>query len=174
MWPTARAVGSRQKRADREHAEPRSGDRRSAIIKTALSPLPGLFRRIGPAFSPRLSPWATFCARPGGLRNPSQGANSPHNLTTLPPPWLWRGVRISQGGGTTRTSIHRHGQLNRVGERGSRGIRRRDVHGICSRRRAGIAGWWSCRSTSSAGAPQHQDQQAAPQQPCGATLPRPG
>ena len=34
-----------------EGAEPRSGDRRSAIIKTALSPLPGLFRRIVPAFS---------------------------------------------------------------------------------------------------------------------------
>jgi hypothetical protein len=28
--------------AHREHAEPRSGDRRSAIVKTALSPLPGL------------------------------------------------------------------------------------------------------------------------------------
>ncbi|MGD0123948.1 MAG: polysaccharide pyruvyl transferase family protein [Terriglobia bacterium] len=45
--------------AYREHAEPRSGDRRSAMIKTALSPLPGLFRRIVPAFSPRLPPWAT-------------------------------------------------------------------------------------------------------------------
>jgi len=50
--------------AHREHAEPRSGDRRCAIIKTALSPLPGLFRRIGPAFSPRLSPWATFLRPP--------------------------------------------------------------------------------------------------------------
>ena len=50
--------------ADREHTEPRSGDRRSAIIKTALSPLTGLFRRIGFAFSPRLLPWATFLRPP--------------------------------------------------------------------------------------------------------------
>jgi hypothetical protein len=38
--------------AHNEHAEPRSGDRSTAIITTALSPLPGLFRRIVPAFSP--------------------------------------------------------------------------------------------------------------------------
>jgi len=38
--------------AQREHAEPRSGDRRSAIIRTTLSPLPGLFRHIVPAFLP--------------------------------------------------------------------------------------------------------------------------
>ena len=54
-----------------EYGKPRSGDRKSAIIKTALSPLPELSWRIGPAFHPRLSPWATFL-RPSadGLRNP--------------------------------------------------------------------------------------------------------
>jgi len=40
-------VHSRGITAHREQAEPRSGARRSAITKTVLSPLPGLFRRVG-------------------------------------------------------------------------------------------------------------------------------
>ena len=39
---------SRWMTAPREHAEPRSGDRRSTVIKTALSPLPGLFQEYRP------------------------------------------------------------------------------------------------------------------------------
>ena len=54
--------------ADREHAEPLSGDRRSAIIKTALSPLPGLFRRIVPTFSPRLRHGPHYAAPNGAAK----------------------------------------------------------------------------------------------------------
>jgi hypothetical protein len=47
-------------------------------MKTALSSLPGLVRRIGSAFSPRLSPWATFLRPPAdGLRNPIEFALAP-------------------------------------------------------------------------------------------------
>jgi len=52
-----------------KHTQPRSGDRRSAIIKIALSPLPGAFQAHRPLVSPhgcRRGPHS--CARPGGLR----------------------------------------------------------------------------------------------------------
>jgi hypothetical protein len=62
--------------AHSEQAEPRSGDRRSAIAKTTLSPLPGLFMRIGTAFSPRLSPWATFLRPPRRAPEPDRAYSS--------------------------------------------------------------------------------------------------
>jgi hypothetical protein len=74
LSPISSQLPSRGITGHREHAEPRSGDRRSAIIKTGLPPLPGLFGRIGPAFSPRLSPWATFLRPP--WRAPELGAGA--------------------------------------------------------------------------------------------------
>ena len=71
--------------AHREHAEPRSGDRRSAIIKTSLSPLPGLLRRIGPAFSPRLSPWATFLRPPQRAPEPDRAYSCAYAPRGWPP-----------------------------------------------------------------------------------------
>jgi len=78
--------------ADREHAEPRSGDRRSAIMKTALSPLPGLFRRIVPAFSPRLPPWATFLRPPRRAPEPDRARSSAYRRGTCQ-----LGVRLRRG-----------------------------------------------------------------------------
>ncbi len=66
--------------AHSEHAEPRGGDRRSAIIKTALSPLPGLFGRIGTDFSPRLSPWATLLRPPQRAPKPDRAYSSAYGL----------------------------------------------------------------------------------------------
>ena len=79
-----------------EYAQPRSGDRSFAVIKIAPSPLPGLSWRIGPAFRPRLSPWATFLrSSADGLRNLIELILAPMPLT---PP--------SQGGESLRLIPH--------------------------------------------------------------------
>jgi len=43
-WLISSRLPGRGITVHRENAEPRSGDISSAIVKTALSPLPGLFR----------------------------------------------------------------------------------------------------------------------------------
>jgi len=85
---------SRGMTAHREHAEPRSGDRRSAIIKTALSPHPGLFRRIGLALFPRLSPWATFLRPSRRAPGPDRGYSSAY----APQPLSLSGERVDRDG----------------------------------------------------------------------------
>ena len=81
LSPISSQLPSRGITGHREHAEPRSGDRRSAIIKIALSPLSGLLGASA-LFSPhgcRRGPHS--CARPGGLWNPIEPTLAP-----MPPP----------------------------------------------------------------------------------------